>query len=90
VKTRTPLPAAFSDPGEPRRRRNGLTIRAYLGTCVICRCGCYEGDEVTRGCGQLLGILHEACAKAAESHGEPRLPLGPIPTKGTIRNDHGG
>ena len=64
--------SAHPNPQYGRAAKRGLTIRAYLGTCVACRAGCYEGDDVTRGRGRLLGLLHAACAKGAQSHAEPR------------------
>lgn len=49
-----------------RPRRDGLSIRAYLGTCVWCKTGAYEGDEVVRGRGQWLGLLHAGCVRTIE------------------------
>jgi len=51
-------------PGAPngrRRPKSSFTTERYLGTCPICKTGCYVGDETTRGRGQWLGLCHKAC-----------------------------
>lgn len=52
----------LNPPNPARKPRHGLTIRAYIGTCLACRQGCYQGDETVRGRGQWLGLLHAWCA----------------------------
>jgi hypothetical protein len=64
--------SAHPNPQYGRARKTGHTVRAYLGTCLLCGFGCFQGDDVTRGRGRLLGLLHTSCAKGAESHAEPR------------------
>lgn len=55
----------LNPPNAGRKALRGLTIRAYLTSCPICRAGVYQGDPVVRGRGRHLGLLHEACWKAA-------------------------
>lgn len=52
---------AHPNPQYGRNPKRGLTIRSYLGTCLVCRHGCFEGDDVTRGRGRWLGLLHTTC-----------------------------
>jgi hypothetical protein len=51
---------------QARKKRNGLTIRAYLGCCLLCRHGVFDGDDITRGRGKLLGLMHTGCAPKDE------------------------
>jgi len=54
----------------PSTQRQKLTIRAYRGQCLICDTGLYEGDEVVRGRGQLLGPIHAGCWRRHEAKTE--------------------
>lgn len=56
----------LNPPNAGRKALRGLSIRAYLGTCLLCRCGVYQGDQTMRGRGKLLGILHVDCVLIAE------------------------
>lgn len=90
-KNRKPLSQSFNDnaPTEPAavRKRNGLTIRGYLGCCLICRHGCFAGDPITRGRGKLLGLMHTACAKPAETAAAGRT----APPEGSAKGErHSG
>lgn len=55
-----------------RPRHTGHSIRAYLGTCLVCRAGCFQGDEVVRGRGQWLGLLHQHCADTIKNSDEEK------------------
>lgn len=59
----------LNPPNAGRKALRGLSIRAYLGTCVECKYGCYQGDDIVRGRGRHLGLLHEGCWKAATKEG---------------------
>lgn len=46
----------------PAPSHGKLTDRSYLGSCVHCRHGIYQGQPSHRGRGQWLGILCGDCA----------------------------
>lgn len=54
----------MSGPGTQRQK---LTIRAWRGTCVLCKHDLFDGDDISRGRGQLLGAVHTDCLKRWEA-----------------------